>query len=250
MSFILDALRKSDAERQRAVTPGLSDVRYANRRGRRNLWLPILVVVLAANIVFMAVQWFRRGESPPPPAAISAVPAPATETPLPAPVVPVAPAPEAAIRPLAREAEFGEPALEPGMENEFGALAPVIVEAPEAPAGGSAPVPDIAAVGTPAQAVAADPTASQPKPGTPSRIVAGNELPTAEQLIGSGALNIPILNLDLHVYSDKPASRFVVINSRKYKEGGQLTEGPTVDSITKDGVILVNQGRRFTLSRK
>ena len=56
MSFILDALRKSDAERQRAVTPGLSDVRYATRRSKRNIWLPILVAVLAANAVFLAVQ--------------------------------------------------------------------------------------------------------------------------------------------------------------------------------------------------
>jgi general secretion pathway protein B len=142
------------------------------------------------------------------------------------------------------------------MDHEFGALAPVIMEAPEVPAAaGSAPGPPTAPVDTPAPALPqaalpAAPIAGSPKAGAPSRIVSGNELPTAEQLIGSGALNIPILNLDLHVYSDKPAARFVVINSRKYKEGGQLTEGPTVDSITKDGVILVNQGRRFTLSRK
>ena len=93
-------------------------------------------------------------------------------------------------------------------------------------------------------------TAGAAPPATPSRILAGNDLPTAEQLMGSGALNIPMLNLDLHVYSEAPAGRFVVINSRKYKEGGQLSEGPTVESITKDGVILSNQGRRFTLSRK
>ncbi|MBN8558682.1 MAG: hypothetical protein J0L74_13600 [Burkholderiales bacterium] len=72
MSFILDALRKSDAERQRAVTPGLSDVRYAARQSRRNVWLPILVVVLAANAVFLAVQWLGRDEVPvAPPTAVA-----------------------------------------------------------------------------------------------------------------------------------------------------------------------------------
>ncbi len=60
--------------------------------------------------------------------------------------------------------------------------------------------------------------------------------------MGSGGLNIPMLNLDLHVYSEAPAGRFVVINAQKYKEGGKLTEGPTVESITKDGVILVESG--------
>ena len=59
-----------------------------------------------------------------------------------------------------------------------------------------------------------------------------------------------MLNLDLHVYSDQVANRFVIINSRKYREGGQLTEGPTVETINPEGVILAIQGRRFTLSSK
>jgi len=251
MSFILDALRKSDAERQRAVTPGLADVRYASQRAKRNIWLPILVAVLAANAVFLAVQWLGRDAAP----VVQSQP-PALEAPGAAPPATVLPEPPAAdIRPLAREAaEFGEPMLEPEVESEFGALpgtvpgpvpAPVIVEAAEGP-------PVDAATGlTPAlppAAPAAGPAA--PEPGTPSRIVASNDLPTAEQLMGSGGLNIPLLNLDLHVYSEAPAGRFVVINAQKYKEGGRLPEGPVVESITKDGVILSNQGRRFTLSRK
>ena len=60
MSFILDALRKSDAERQRGAAPGLADVRYATHRGRRNIWVPLLAVVLAANIGFMAWLWYDR----------------------------------------------------------------------------------------------------------------------------------------------------------------------------------------------
>jgi len=245
MSFILDALRKSDAERQRAVTPGLSDVRYATRRSKRNIWLPILVAVLAANAVFLAVQWLGRGAAP---VAQSPPTAPgAAGTSPPAVVLPEPAAPAADIRPLAREAEFGEPLLEPDVESEFAAPpdpaagavpAPVVMEAAEGP-----PAIDAAASLTPAPLPAAP-------PATPSRILAGNDLPTAEQLMGSGGLNIPMLNLDLHVYSEAPAGRFVVINAQKYKEGGRLPEGPTVESITKDGVILSNQGRRFTLSRK
>ena len=228
MSFILDALRKSDAERQRAVAPGLTDVRYAARRSRRNIWLPILVAVLAANVVFMGVQWFgRAGVRPAPELAVSG-PA-ASGQPVAAPTPAAEPAPATDIRALAREAEFGEPLLEPSVASELGAV-PVAEE--ETELASSAPPPDPAT------------------PPTPSRIRAGDGLPTAEQVIGSGALNIPILNLDLHVYSENAANRFVVINTRKYKEGGQLTEGPTVESITRDGVILASQGRRFTLSRR
>ena len=231
MSFILDALRKSDAERQRAVAPGLTDVRYAARRSRRNIWLPILVAVLAANVVFMGLQWFSRAGVRPAPELAASSPA-ASGQPVAVPAPAVEPAPATDIRPLAREAEFGEPLLEPSVESELAAV-PVAQEGAEQAA--SAPTPGPAP---------ADP------PPKPSRILAGDGLPTAEQLIGSGALNIPILNLDLHVYSENAANRFVVINTRKYKEGGQLTEGPIVESISKDGVILASQGRRFTLSRR
>lgn len=230
MSFILDALRKSDAERQRAVTPGLADVRYAAQRSKRNVWLPILVVVLAANAVFLAVQWLGRDTAPvPPPPAVAPEVAPT------GPPTAVA-SPAADIRPLAREAEFGEPLPEPDVESEF--LAP-----PGAP-------PEPVAAPVVVEAAEATLPAATPAPARPSRILAGDDLPTAEQLMGSGSLNVPTLNLDLHVYSEIPAGRFVVVNSRKYKEADQLSEGPTVEAITSDGVILSSQGRRFTLSRK
>ena len=225
MSFILDALRKSDAERQRAAAPGLADVRYATRRTRRNIWLPILVVVLAANVAFMGVQWFSRGSDRP--AEVAATPPAAGGQPAAAPAPAEAPGTRDAIRPLARETEYGDPVLEPEVEREFAA--------PPEPASEPEPKP------APVAPVA---------PAAPSRILANKDMPTAEQLIGSGVLSMPMLNLDLHVYSDKAASRFVVINSRKYKEGGQLTEGPTVESITSDDVILAYQGQRFTLARR
>lgn len=228
MSFILDALRKSDAERQRTVTPGLADARYAAPRSRRSIWLPILVVVLAANAVFMTVQWLGKSADRPAPEPVATIPAPVAASPQP----PV-------IRPLARESEFGEPLLEPPMEMDIGEMERGLPMAREM----ALPAVEMPAP-APEAASAARPTS------TPSRIIAGNDLPTVEQLIGSGALNIPMLNLDLHVYSDQPASRFVVINTRKYKEGAQLNEGPTLESITADGVVLVSQGRRFTLARK
>jgi general secretion pathway protein B len=221
MSFILDALRKSDAERQRAATPGLADVRYAAPRSPRNVWwVPVLVVVLAANGVFMAMQWFGRSADP-------VAPEPVVETPN---FIAESPRPPD-IRPLARESEFGEPLFESPSEMERG---PPLVEEM------AAPLPVFAAANEP----------PVPAPARPSRIIAVDELPTVEQLIGAGTLNIPLLNLDLHVYSDRPASRFVVINTRKYKEGAQLMEGPTIESITVNGVVLSSQGRRFTLPRK
>jgi general secretion pathway protein B len=55
------------------------------------------------------------------------------------------------------------------------------------------------------------------------------------------------LRLDVHVYSEQPQERFVLINMMKYGEGDQLQEGPVVDAITTDGVILSFHGQRFQL---
>lgn len=225
MSFILDALRKSDAERQRGAAPGLADVRYAAGRSRRNIWIPLLVLVLVANIGFMAWQW-NAGRNQPPPVPVAAPLAPALPA---APVAAPAAVPE--VRALARETAPADPVAPPEVESDLPAVGQVAEEA-----------------AVPAAAIT-PPKAEEP-PATPSRIIADPALPTLDQLLGAGTLDLPALNLDLLVYNDSPSVRFAVINGRKYREGSQLTEGPTLESITPEGVILASRGQRFTLSRK
>jgi general secretion pathway protein B len=65
-----------------------------------------------------------------------------------------------------------------------------------------------------------------------------------------GSLQLPALHLDIHVFADDPAERFVFINMTKYRENSQLDEGPVVTEITTDGVILEHQGRTFLLPRE
>jgi general secretion pathway protein B len=76
-----------------------------------------------------------------------------------------------------------------------------------------------------------------------------NDLPSAGQLVASGAIPPQTLHLDIHVYSKVPAERFVFINMRKYGEGALLPEGAKIEEITQDGVVLSEAGQRFTLSR-
>jgi general secretion pathway protein B len=242
MSFILDALRKSDAERQRQSAPGLADIRYARPKARRSPWVPLLVLVLVGNLAFMAFQWWRGGTARPAaapgtvvaPAATPAAPAvPATtvaalprQTP---PTARAAPRPD--VRPLAGEADptaadvsmlpdpFDDPDLA-GIDDGLVALADMDATVPAA---GPA-------------------TATPPRP---SRIREEAGLPTSQQLIAAGTLRVPELTLELHVYSDDPARRFVIINGRRYREGAALNEGPVVESITAEGAVLDSQGTRF-----
>lgn len=56
------------------------------------------------------------------------------------------------------------------------------------------------------------------------------------------------LSLDIHVYSERPARRFVVINGRRYQQGDRLVEGPLLRRIDPDGVWLDHRGRQWSLT--
>jgi general secretion pathway protein B len=71
-------------------------------------------------------------------------------------------------------------------------------------------------------------------------------LPGADELTARGTL--PALHIDLHVYATQVQQRFIFVNSRKYKEGDTLAEGPVVEQITPDGAVLNFRGSRFKLA--
>jgi general secretion pathway protein B len=103
-------------------------------------------------------------------------------------------------------------------------------------------MPDETAYGT--QGAAQQPTQARPAP-TGSAANSGTRLPSADELVAAG---IPTLNVDLHVYSTTPSERMVFVNSRKYREGDTLQEGPLVRQITPSGAVLEYNGRDYLLT--
>jgi hypothetical protein len=83
----------------------------------------------------------------------------------------------------------------------------------------------------------------------PSAVPASDLYPTLQEVRVNGSINLPELHLDIHVYSSNPEDRFVFINMSKLREGSQLTEGPVVEKITLDGVVLDHLGQLFLLPR-
>ncbi len=225
MSIILDALRKSDAERQRQSGPGLADAGYRPPPRRRSLWLPLLVIVLAGNLLLGAYLLWRDR----PPSTAGTAPATTRVEP---PAVPAATTPVTRpqqIELLREDAPYQPMADLPALESE----APGAADTPVTP-----PV-------TPPPATV-EPAVGEPPPAS-AAIREGP--PTIEQLAARGELALPPLHVDIHVYSEVPAERFVFINQRKYTEGSQLSEGPRVEEITQEGAILSQGGQRFLLTR-
>jgi general secretion pathway protein B len=208
MSFILDALKKSEIERQRQTTPGLIETAVAPRRSRVALWLIVLGALLAINFAVLLFV-LLRGSAPP------AVP---------------------------RVAAAKPPATAPATSEHFSPMdAPVY--APEIPVA-QKPAP------TPAPVPHAAPRPELPPPAAAEEDKAENaELLPLISEVDLGAVGVPELHLDVHVYATKPAERFVYINMRKYHEGAALEEGPVIERIRRDGVVLSFHGVRFLLPR-
>lgn len=74
-------------------------------------------------------------------------------------------------------------------------------------------------------------------------------LPTIHEVRADGRVTLPELHVDIHVYSEVPEDRFVFINMNKHTEGSRLAEGPLVEEITTDGVVLNQNGTLFLVPR-
>jgi general secretion pathway protein B len=248
MSFILDALKKSENERQRHIGPSLADVKVRRRESNRPWWVLAVAALLVVNLGVLLAVLTRNKASPAeqraaaataapqpagaataPGAAPSSRPAPSAQAPSPA-----HPAAGAAVRSLADEA------------GAFDAAASDL-SSPLAGPDAAATVPEGPPIVRPINPPSVAPAASR---AVDSHADQDSEvLPTLSDLIASGTA-LPDLHLDMHVHSANAADRFVFVNMRKYVEGQSLSEGPKVERITGDGVVLNQHGLRFLLPRQ
>src|SRR6185437_8171616 len=169
MSFILDALKKSEIERQRQTVPGLMDTRSPTRRNRLPLWAVALGALLVVNL--LALTWVlmhRRSSAPAPGPAVAARPA-------------TAPPPAAHFSPLDAAPEY----------------------APEIPVPSAADQPRASHETAPATH-RPDPVLSEPSDPPENQEI----LPSISELNLTGAQALPELHLDVHVYATKPSERF------------------------------------------
>jgi general secretion pathway protein B len=243
MSFILDALKKSENDRQRQSTPALFEVKVAAPRRRFPWWFPALGALLVVNVGVLAWVLMRK------PAAQAT---PAT------PLAANNPAPASAAQPgLAATAE------QQGMVTVT--IPPTTVRIPMNSSVSTAPEPGVVAPSS-APPLVEEPLLSGAEPSippdydprdyqpavTPSQASALAErrggVPSRDELLTRGTA-LPDLRLDLHAYADDPAKRFVFINMRKLREGESLPEGVRVDEITQTGARLSYRGTTFTLER-
>ena len=229
MSFILDALRKSENERRRTALPGITQVPLVARRPGVPTWATAVIVLLGVTVLALGTAWWRSSREDASPTA--------REIPLELPPPSTADAQRDSALTTPSE---GRDAVDEHAAPSLAAVTPPVEEA-------AAP---IAEPGEPEPATAAKQSHSTPPSTATADQDAGSSdapLPSAEALAAEG-VSVPPLRLELHAYSDRPAERYVFINGSKYTEGARLAEGPRVVSIVPSGVVLSEQGRQFLLT--
>ena len=233
MSYILEALKKVEQERAIGQVPGIASSHEQDNRTSFSRWLWLIIAALVVNAMLLGIalwpqpdtrtvtkQEEYRSEVQPAVTPVPLAPAPQRNAPAIRSVQPAAP-----VKPVAKSA-VGPP----------GALRP-LPPLPETPPVAKTEVPVAPATQTASLA------ASRPVAGT---VPPNNNLPVWPQISSQLFQQInSSLHLDVHVYSELPEQRFVLINMQKYHEGGQLQEGPVVDEITPNDVILSFRGQRF-----
>ncbi|MGM9479965.1 general secretion pathway protein GspB [Roseateles sp. NT4] len=214
MSYILDALRRAEAdrERERGQVPGLhtqpqpvDDARGAAQRR----WLPWAGAGLLLLAGIGAGSWWASGQRD----AAAQLP---SLPPAPAPQIAAAPAPAPA------------PAASAVLPQPAASTSPYLPPAP----------PPVAMAPATAPVVAAKPAAT-PAPAAEAPIPRLAELPESTRR------ELPKLAISGSVYSDNPASRFVMINGEVMREGATLGPDLVLEQIGPRELVLRFKGQRF-----
>ncbi|MGD8808090.1 MAG: general secretion pathway protein GspB [Gammaproteobacteria bacterium] len=236
MSFILDALRKSENERRLEAAPGIMHSPSAVPRERLPLWAILAIAALAAAVLVLTIYSLtdRRGAAAPPP-AVSRSAETARSMPEQPPQTEAAPA---AVPPQAGQAPVELPVLPQPQ-----ATMPTPPEASAAPAREPEQTPAAAAASTAASA----PALEAPSGSNAASSAGQTPIPSYAAVLAEG-IGLGALQMQLHVHSSVPASRFIVVNGSRYLEGDRLSEGPVVEEIAAEGAILSYRGRRFLLT--
>jgi len=268
MSYILDALKKSEQQRSDSVQSAIVAPVSPARPEKRRFMLPATLLIAALLAAWGIVQINRdeqhasSGSAPQPvqpsktapnsqtamapsatspqPKTAQAAPPVSTHQQTAAPIRPVQPlirsTPDNAASATASPQTSARP--EPAKAVlQAGAAVPVFKPiTPTSPVSrAAAPLPDIS---IPDSDMAINKAQVAP---AETDILAISDLPLSVQQ------SLPSIHIDGHIYDANPAKRMVIINGATYREKQQIAGGLKLEEITPNGVILNFQNHVFHL---
>lgn len=242
MSYILNALRKSEKERQATQPETVTDRILAQQPDRNRRTVKWVVIAVLGNVLIIGglIGYFRTEPDTPALHQLSKEPPikktgekatdkPLTETAESAKLLERLPAPVSA-----KLAEKEQIAAYKQPENQLEALskkaAPPAITAKKSPPAKLNP-----------------PQAEEIKP-TPAPVsIVG--IPFLKELSYEFRQSVPKMVINVFVYSSEPAERFVMINMVKYKTGQQTKDEVDINEIRQDSLVVNYRNQTFRIER-
>lgn len=257
MSYILNALRKSDRERQASqqVTNRIFE-QEPERRQSMFRWIAVIALVNLAAIA--CLFWYvtkstenteitetpkrppvsivseqlssdslKRAEEPKPELSLERKTTPIAE--LTSAKVPPKPQSPANLKPEKQLNDVSRPVRSIQEQKPLtAAKAPLV----------TTPVPE--------PVVAPRPFAIAPPKPKPER---ANDIPWLREMPFEFRQTVPKMNINVFVYASDPSERFVLIDMVKYKPGQDTKDGVGIVEIKQDGLVVRYDGRIFMVER-
>lgn len=232
MSYILDALRRSEQERRPGSALGFArrDPGPATLPPRRLIWLAAPVIGVLALLAGAYLLFLRPVDKPPETIARASIDAEPVTTPS-APATTPAPKPQDTPAPTVK-------------------VAPPAPQKPAPP-----PVRDLVEQTRITPKPAPRPLAYAPNPlavaapvsAFPAR--SGDDVRLLRVMPPDFQRALPEMVVNIHVYAAAEAERILYINNRQYHAGDKVRDDVVVEEIVEDGAVLNFRGQRFKLPR-
>ncbi|CAM5782759.1 general secretion pathway protein GspB [Rhizobacter fulvus] len=242
MSYILDALRKADAERERGHVPGIhaqpafGSPAPAPARAAATPWgwigAGVVILVLLAALAWSLLRGAPRE-------VVAQAPVGPAVAPTPSAVAPTAPSSAttmAAVPAPAAVTQTAPARPAPALAKPAPAPAPV-ARAPKPAVARPSPATPAAAETGAAQAAPAAATAA-----SANRVYAVNELPDDIRR------QLPVITVGGSMYSSTPGNRILIVNGQVLHEGDRIGPELVLSQIKVKAAVLAFRGYRYEIA--
>ena len=257
MSFILNALRKSEQERLAQQPDSVTGRILVNQPSPRSKTSKIIIVLLISNLIIaVSLFWFVRKETQSP------LPVESDKTeggevaqvkPTSTPIPKIASLPQKAdtkkpVPPMI-SAEISAPkkTVDVKLQTQKNIKPTVIVKAPASLSVQPLSMPTPAA--TPETAPAAPIELINSVEKIPETVTYSNAIPFLHELDPEFRHALPDLKINVYVYAEQATERFVMIDMVKYTVGSRIKDSVLLKEIRSDSVVLEYNKRLFRVKR-
>lgn len=251
MSYILDALKKSEKERQRGQVPDLLTGQDTVPPGtkKRTVWPYLLLGALLLNAALLLLWKYpsqpKKTDESGPSKIIQQQPLPLETAPTVTNIAKKVPEDKDTKKKkaVASKAVTPEQPSKSKSRPAFDLLGraadkPLQAETPKVPAVAAPVVQETKQAGKAGQKQATEShVAAAAAPG--KKIYRRDELPASVQK------GLPDFNITVSIYSDNPAARLIKVNGETLREGESLSSGLKLEEILQNGAVMSYQNYRF-----